>query len=154
MNHRVDYGFEDRSLAELGNVAAGRLLSGRDAPVADHEPHRISYLLVERAADVQRVELAIAVHLCAVVADGLDVGVREPFARVIGGEQDSADRGAQRSVSVVLDELQLRQDDLGGIVGARARVASPQIRTEGVHAGVGDDLRIGGGGVRLPSRLQ
>lgn len=125
VHDRVDHGLEHRAFMVLRNVAAGRPLPSGDAPVADHELHRISYLAVERSTDVQRVELAIAVLAGTVVADGVDEGVREPLPRVGGGKQHAADRGPKGTVSIVLDELQLGQGDLGRIVRARARVALP-----------------------------
>ena len=57
-------------------------------------------------------------------------------------------------MTVVLEELQLRQRHLGGFVGPRARVLPPQLRPQAVDTGAPHHLRIGGRDVRLPPRLR
>ncbi len=154
MHHRVDNCFEDCALAELRHVSAGRVLVRGHAPVADHEEHGAAYLPVERTRDVLRVELLAGVHPETAIADSLNPGVRQPFSRIVRRQQHTSDGGPERAVSVVLEELQLRQRHLGGLIRSRARVAPPQLRPQAVDAAAPHHLRIGGGDVRLPPRLR
>ena len=94
------------------------------------------------------------VHPAAAVAHRLYPSVRQPLARVLGRQQHPAYRRPQRALPVVLEELQLRQRDLGRLVGPRARILPPQLRPQAVDAAVPHHLRVGRHGVRLPARLR
>ena len=142
MHHRVDHRLEDRAFAELRHVDARRILVRRHPPIAGHEAHRLANLLVERTGDVPGVELPAGVHAVAAVAHGLDPRVRQPLPRVVRGQQHAADGRAQRAMPVVLQELQLRQGDLGRLIRARAHVLPPQRRAQAADPGVPHDLGV------------
>ena len=105
MHHRVDHRLENRSLAELRHVSAGRVLVRGHAPVADHEAQGVTYLPVEWARNVLRVDLLAGVHPPAPLADGLDPGVRQPFPRILRREQHAPNGRPERAVPIFLENF-------------------------------------------------
>ena len=144
MHHRINHRLEDRPFAELRQVHAPRILVRRDAPVANQEAQRVADLPVERTVDVECINLPAGVGPVSAIAHRLDPGVRQPLARILRCKEHAAYRCPQRSLRVVLHELQLRQGDLGRLVDARPRVPPPQFRLKAIDAGAANYLRVGG----------
>ena len=128
MGNGIYDGLENRRHVVLRKVHSSLALNGGGSHVSGHEAASLGDLTIQRSHNILSVKLIgtgdrPSLNPVAAISDRLNVGAREPVARILSGHQHSGDRGSKSAVFVLPRHAEFAE-----------KCGAVLIRTRGTHS--------------------